>query len=69
MQRALVWINLYGHEAVRHKLKNSLKTITYSKMCFFVQDVSMIHRYKDLLLLYSELFTTGFPTVLFGTLE
>ena len=25
--------------------------------------------YKDLLLLYSELFTTGFPTVLFGALE
>ena len=26
MQRALVWLNLSGHEAVRHKLKNSLKT-------------------------------------------
>ena len=26
MQRALVWLNLYGLEAVRHKLKNSLKT-------------------------------------------
>ena len=26
MQRALVWLNLYGCEAVRHKLKNSLKT-------------------------------------------
>ena len=37
MQRVLVWLNLYGREAVRHKLKNSLKTITYSKLCFFVQ--------------------------------
>ena len=26
MQRALMWLNLYGCEAVRHKLKNSLKT-------------------------------------------
>ena len=26
MQRALVWLNLYGRGAVRHKLKNSLKT-------------------------------------------
>ena len=26
MRRALVWLNLYGHEAVRCKLKNSLKT-------------------------------------------
>ena len=25
MQRALVWLNLCGHEAVRHMLKNSLK--------------------------------------------
>ena len=26
MQRALMWLNLYGREAVRHKLKNSVKT-------------------------------------------
>jgi hypothetical protein len=26
MQRALVWLNLYGCEAVQHKLKNSIKT-------------------------------------------
>ena len=26
MRRALVWLNLYGREAVRHKLKNGLKT-------------------------------------------
>ena len=26
MWRALVWLNLYGCEAVRHKLKNGLKT-------------------------------------------
>ena len=26
MRRALVWLNLYGCEAVRHMLKNSLKT-------------------------------------------
>jgi hypothetical protein len=26
MPRALVWLNLYGHEAVQHKLKISLKT-------------------------------------------
>ena len=26
MQRALVWLNLYGREDVQHKLKNSLKT-------------------------------------------
>ena len=26
MRRALMWLNLYGHEAVRLKLKNSLKT-------------------------------------------
>ena len=26
MQRTLVWLNLYGCEAVRHKLKNGLKT-------------------------------------------
>ena len=28
MRRALVWLNLYGREAVRRKLKNSLKTQT-----------------------------------------
>ena len=33
MRRALVWLNLYGSEAVRHKLKNSLKT---GKNAFFV---------------------------------
>ena len=32
MLRALVWLNLYGREAVQHKLKNSLKT---PKMHFF----------------------------------
>ena len=32
MQRALTWLNLYGCEAVQHKLKNSLKT---PKMHFF----------------------------------
>ena len=26
MRRALVWLNLYGREAVRHKLKNGQKT-------------------------------------------
>jgi hypothetical protein len=26
MQRALMWLNLYGLEALRQKLKNSLKT-------------------------------------------
>jgi hypothetical protein len=26
MQRALIWLNLYGCEAVRHKPQNSLKT-------------------------------------------
>ena len=26
MRRALVWLNLYGREAVRHKLKNRQKT-------------------------------------------
>ena len=26
MQRALVWLNLYGHEPVGHMLRNSLKT-------------------------------------------
>ena len=26
MRRALMWLNLYGREAVRRKLKNSLKT-------------------------------------------
>ena len=26
MRRALMWLNVYGHEAVRSKLKNSLKT-------------------------------------------
>jgi hypothetical protein len=26
MRRALMWLNLYGREAVRHKLKNGLKT-------------------------------------------
>ena len=26
MPRALMWLNLYGHEAVYHKLKNGLKT-------------------------------------------
>ena len=26
VQRALVWLNLYGREALRHKLKNGLKT-------------------------------------------
>ena len=26
MQRALIWLNLYGREDVRHKLKNGLKT-------------------------------------------
>ena len=26
MRRALVWLNLYGREDVRHKLKNGLKT-------------------------------------------
>ena len=26
MRRALIWLNLYGHEALRHKLKNGLKT-------------------------------------------
>ena len=26
MRRALMWLNLYGHEALRHKLKNGLKT-------------------------------------------
>ena len=26
MQKVLVWLNLYGREAVRHKLKNNLKT-------------------------------------------
>ena len=26
MRRAFVWLNLYGREAVRHKLKNGLKT-------------------------------------------
>ena len=28
MRRALVLLNLYGREAVRHKLKNGLKTQT-----------------------------------------
>jgi hypothetical protein len=28
-----MWLNLYGHEAVRHKLKNSLKT---QKMHFWL---------------------------------
>ena len=26
MQRALIWLNLYSHEVLRHKLKNGLKT-------------------------------------------
>ena len=26
MERALTWLNLYGHEAVWHKRQNSLKT-------------------------------------------
>ena len=26
MRRALIWLNPYGREAVRHKLKNGLKT-------------------------------------------
>ena len=26
MQRALIWLNVYGREAVRHKLKNCRKT-------------------------------------------
>ena len=26
MQRAIMWLNLYGCEAVQHKLKNGLKT-------------------------------------------
>jgi hypothetical protein len=26
MRRALMWLNIYGREAVRHKLKNSQKT-------------------------------------------
>ena len=26
MRRALIWLNLCGREAVRHKLKNGLKT-------------------------------------------
>ena len=33
MRRALVWLNLYGREAVRQKLKNSLKT---RFLCFCV---------------------------------
>jgi hypothetical protein len=31
MQRALMWLNLYGREAIRHKLKKGLKT---QKMLF-----------------------------------
>ena len=32
MRRALVWLNLYGHEAVRHKLKNRQKM---HFLCFY----------------------------------
>ena len=33
MQRALMWLNLHGCEAVQHKLKNSLKTKLLTLKC------------------------------------
>ena len=35
MQRALIWLNLYGHQAVRRKLKKGVKT---QKMHFCTTD-------------------------------
>ena len=35
MRRALAWLNLYGREAVQHKLKNSLKTKKMPFLPFF----------------------------------
>ena len=35
MQRALMWLNLYGREAVQHNLKNGLKTQKNAFFAFF----------------------------------
>ena len=35
MQRALMLLNLYAHEAVQYKLKNSLKTKKVHFFCFW----------------------------------
>ena len=33
MQKTLIWLNLYGREAVRHKLKNRQKMEIRHKLC------------------------------------
>ena len=33
MPRASMWLNLYGHQAVRHKLKKGLKLHLYEHHC------------------------------------
>ena len=35
MRRAAMWLNLYGREAVRHKLKNGLKQAKIAFFCVF----------------------------------
>ena len=43
MRRTAMWLNLYGREAVRHKLKNGLK----HKKCTFCLFLSQMKFLKD----------------------
>ena len=58
MRRALMWLNLYGHEAVRHKLKNGLKTqkmhfCLFKNFCFLTSNKNSrsLMSYKNFLFL------------------
>ena len=44
MGRTLMWLNLYGREAVRRKLKNSLKTQKIH-FCLFVSYIGQPHNH------------------------
>ena len=54
MWRALIWLNPYGREAVRHKLKNSQKTqsVEFSQKMLRIGDFEKLSFIKSAILIF-----------------
>ena len=54
MRRTLMWPNIYGHEAVQHKLKNSQKTqsVEFSQKMLRIGDFEKLSFIKSAILIF-----------------